>query len=31
MAGTDNARKIADETMRMVRSAMKIDSYTSRW
>ena len=31
MAGTDNARKIADETMRMVRSAIKIDSYTSRW
>ena len=31
MAGTNNARKIADETMKMVRSAMKIDSYTSKW
>ena len=31
MSGTNNARKIADETMKMVRSAMKIDSYTSKW
>lgn len=31
MAGTNNARKIAAETMKMVRSAMKIDSYTSKW
>jgi tryptophanyl-tRNA synthetase len=31
MSGTNNARKIASETMRMVRSAMKIDSYTSKW
>ena len=31
MSGTNYARKIADETMKMVRSAMKIDSYTSKW
>ena len=31
LSGTNNARKIASETMRMVRSAMKIDSYTSKW
>ena len=31
MSGTNNARKIANETMKMVRSAMKIDSYTSKW
>ena len=31
MAGTNNARKISAETMKMVRSAMKIDSYTSKW
>ena len=30
LSGTNNARKIASETMRMVRSAMKIDSYTSK-
>ena len=31
LSGTNNARKIASETMKMVRSAMKIDSYTSKW
>lgn len=31
MQGTRRARKIAAETMREVRAAMRIDSYTSRW
>ncbi len=31
LSGTNNAREIASETMRMVRSAMKIDSYTTKW
>ena len=31
LSGTNNARKIANETMKMVRSAMKIDSYTTKW
>ena len=31
LPGTNNARKIANETMKMVRSAMKIDSYTTKW
>ena len=29
--GTNRARDVAKETMKMVRSAMKIDSYTSTW
>lgn len=29
--GTRRARKVAAETMREVRAAMRIDSYTSRW
>ena len=31
MKGTNKAREIAKETMEMVRSAMKINSYTSKW
>lgn len=31
MEGTRRARKIAAETMREVRAAMRIDSYTSTW
>ena len=31
LSGTNNAREIASETMKMVRSAMKIDSYTTKW
>ena len=31
MSGTSKAREIASETMKMVRAAMKIDSYTSKW
>ena len=31
LSGTNNAREIASETMKMVRSAMKIDSYTPKW
>ena len=31
MNGTNRARDVAKETMKMVRSAMKIDSYTSTW
>ncbi|MBI4307107.1 MAG: tryptophan--tRNA ligase [Chloroflexi bacterium] len=31
MHGTGRARKLAAETMRQVRAAMRIDSYTSRW
>tara|TARA_B100001029_G_C15063773_1_gene461297 strand:- start:9810 stop:10820 length:1011 start_codon:yes stop_codon:yes gene_type:complete len=31
LSGTNKAREIASETMKMVRAAMKIDSYTSKW
>ncbi len=31
MNGTNRARDVAKETMKMVRSAMKINSYTSTW
>ena len=31
MSGTSKAREIASETMKMVRAAMKIDSYTTKW
>ena len=31
MKGTNRAREVAKETMEMVRSAMKINSYTSSW